>query len=210
MQHNTLVATVPQTLYDMMIVKIHVTVDCISSAHEQLCPPTFVVKMRNSRALEGDGVRFECKVTASPTPQLYWKKDKEMLRIDPMRMRSVSPLWTFILIFCFVSLSSYTVSLRFWICPHLFLHYLHLSFPWSLIYFLNTVIKYCSFWDPFSATTHYCLTQFYTLKLLFWIHFCVFLGQLPKENIHTKNEKDSPSHYTSMTFFHIGNTNAIL
>lgn len=134
MQHNTLVATVPQTLYDTMIVKIHVTVDCISSAHEQLCPPTFVVKMRNSRALEGDGVRFECKVTASPTPQLYWKKDKEMLRIDPMRMRSVSPLWTLILIFCFVFLSFYTVSLpcflRSWICPHLFLwlHYLHLSF----------------------------------------------------------------------------------
>ncbi|KAL0176917.1 hypothetical protein M9458_029247, partial [Cirrhinus mrigala] len=53
---------------------------------EQLCPPTFVVKMRNSRVLEGDGVRLECKVTASPAPQLYWKKDKEMLRIDPMRM----------------------------------------------------------------------------------------------------------------------------
>ncbi|XP_067247136.1 myotilin isoform X1 [Chanodichthys erythropterus] len=55
-------------------------------AQEQLCPPTFVVKMRNSRALEGDSIRLECKVTASPTPQLYWKKDKEMLRIDPMRM----------------------------------------------------------------------------------------------------------------------------
>uniref|UniRef100_A0A673KJG9 Myotilin n=1 Tax=Sinocyclocheilus rhinocerous TaxID=307959 RepID=A0A673KJG9_9TELE len=55
-------------------------------AQEQLCPPTFVVKMRNSRVLEGDAVRLECKVAASPTPQLYWKKDKEMLRIDPMRM----------------------------------------------------------------------------------------------------------------------------
>ncbi|XP_056626125.1 myotilin isoform X2 [Triplophysa dalaica] len=55
-------------------------------AQEQLCPPTFVVKMRNSRALEGDLVRLECKVTASPTPQIYWKKDKEMLRIDPIRM----------------------------------------------------------------------------------------------------------------------------
>uniref|UniRef100_A0A673I533 Myotilin n=1 Tax=Sinocyclocheilus rhinocerous TaxID=307959 RepID=A0A673I533_9TELE len=55
-------------------------------AQEQLCPPSFVVKMRNSRVLEGDGVRLECKVTASPAPQLYWKKDKEMLRVDPMRM----------------------------------------------------------------------------------------------------------------------------
>ncbi|KAK2890612.1 hypothetical protein Q8A67_013255 [Cirrhinus molitorella] len=55
-------------------------------AQEQLCPPTFVVKMKNCRVLEGDGVRLECKVTASPAPQLYWKKDKEMLRINPMRM----------------------------------------------------------------------------------------------------------------------------
>ncbi|XP_077091796.1 palladin [Siphateles boraxobius] len=64
----------------------HFSVHLDVIAHEQLCPPTFVLKMRNSRALEGDGIRFECKVTASPTPQLYWKKDKEMLRIDPMRM----------------------------------------------------------------------------------------------------------------------------
>ncbi len=60
----------------------------VSSAQEQLCPPSFVMKMRNSRVLEGDGVRLECKVTASPAPQIYWKKDKEMLRIDPRRTRS--------------------------------------------------------------------------------------------------------------------------
>lgn len=63
-------------------------------AQEQLCPPSFVVKMRNSRVLEGDGVRLECKVTASPAAQLYWKKDKEMLRIDPRRMRSGLTLWS--------------------------------------------------------------------------------------------------------------------
>lgn len=44
----------------------------------------------NSRALEGDTVRLECKVDASPPPQLFWKKDKDMLRIDPNRMRWVS------------------------------------------------------------------------------------------------------------------------
>ncbi|XP_051514509.1 myotilin-like [Myxocyprinus asiaticus] len=55
-------------------------------AQEQLCPPSFMVKMRNFRALEGDTVKLECKVAASPTPQIYWKKDKEMLCIDPMRM----------------------------------------------------------------------------------------------------------------------------
>lgn len=58
-----------------------------SAAQEALRPPTFVQKMSNSRALEGDTVRLECKVDASPPPQLYWKKDKDMLRIDPDRMR---------------------------------------------------------------------------------------------------------------------------
>ncbi|XP_075999516.1 myotilin [Genypterus blacodes] len=55
-------------------------------AQEVLRPPTFVQKMLNSRALEGDTVRLECKVDASPPPQLFWKKDKDMLRIDPSRM----------------------------------------------------------------------------------------------------------------------------
>ncbi|XP_037635644.1 myotilin isoform X2 [Sebastes umbrosus] len=55
-------------------------------AQEALRPPTFVQKMSNSRALEGDTVRLECKVDASPPPQLHWKKDKDMLRIDPNRM----------------------------------------------------------------------------------------------------------------------------
>ncbi|KAG5851801.1 hypothetical protein ANANG_G00055640 [Anguilla anguilla] len=55
-------------------------------AQEMLRPPTFVQKMQNSRALEGDTVRLECKVVASPPPQLYWKKDKEMFQINPNRM----------------------------------------------------------------------------------------------------------------------------
>uniref|UniRef100_A0A3P8X3U0 Myotilin n=1 Tax=Cynoglossus semilaevis TaxID=244447 RepID=A0A3P8X3U0_CYNSE len=55
-------------------------------AQELLRPPTFVQKMSNSRALEGDTVRLECKVDASPPPQLFWKKDKDMMRLDPTRM----------------------------------------------------------------------------------------------------------------------------
>ncbi|XP_037531331.1 myotilin [Nematolebias whitei] len=55
-------------------------------AQEVLRPPTFIQKMLNTRALEGDTVRLECKVDASPPPQLFWKKDKDMLRIDPNRM----------------------------------------------------------------------------------------------------------------------------
>lgn len=62
----------------------------LSAAQEVLRPPTFVQKMLNSRALEGDTVRLECKVDASPPPQLFWKKDKDMLRIDPHRMRWVN------------------------------------------------------------------------------------------------------------------------
>lgn len=57
------------------------------TAQEVLRPPTFVQKMLNTRALEGDTIRLECKVDASPPPQLFWKKDKDMLRIDPNRMR---------------------------------------------------------------------------------------------------------------------------
>uniref|UniRef100_A0A3B5M8W2 Ig-like domain-containing protein n=1 Tax=Xiphophorus couchianus TaxID=32473 RepID=A0A3B5M8W2_9TELE len=55
-------------------------------AQEALRPPTFIQKMLNTRALEGDTVRLECKVDASPPPQLFWKKDKDMLRVDPNRM----------------------------------------------------------------------------------------------------------------------------
>ncbi|XP_017278644.1 palladin [Kryptolebias marmoratus] len=55
-------------------------------AQEVLRPPSFIQKMLNTRALEGDTVRLECKVDASPPPQLFWKKDKDMLRIDPNRM----------------------------------------------------------------------------------------------------------------------------
>lgn len=60
------------------------------AAQEVLRPPTFIQKMSNTRALEGDTVRLECKVDASPPPQLFWKKDKDMLRIDPNRMRCTS------------------------------------------------------------------------------------------------------------------------
>ncbi|XP_035388008.1 myotilin isoform X1 [Electrophorus electricus] len=55
-------------------------------AQEMQHPPTFVVKMQNLRVLEGESVRLECKVAAAPSPQIYWKKDKEMLRMDPTRM----------------------------------------------------------------------------------------------------------------------------
>lgn len=70
-----------------LYVKLSAT--CSSAAQEVLRPPTFVQKMGNSRVLEGDTVRLECKVDASPPPQLFWKKDKDMLRIDPNRMRWV-------------------------------------------------------------------------------------------------------------------------
>ncbi|KAJ8255165.1 hypothetical protein GJAV_G00201790 [Gymnothorax javanicus] len=55
-------------------------------AQEMLSPPMFIQRLQNLRALEGDTVKLECKVVASPPPQLYWKKDKEMFQIDPNRM----------------------------------------------------------------------------------------------------------------------------
>lgn len=56
-------------------------------AQEAFCPPRFIQKMKNLRVMEGDTVRLECKILASPAPQLYWKKDKEMLSLNPSRMR---------------------------------------------------------------------------------------------------------------------------
>ncbi|MBN3320605.1 PALLD protein, partial [Atractosteus spatula] len=64
----------------------HFTLHLSVIAQELQRPPVFVRRMPNSRALEGDSVRLECQVSASPPPQLYWKKDKEMLRVDPGRM----------------------------------------------------------------------------------------------------------------------------
>ncbi|XP_023650724.1 myotilin isoform X1 [Paramormyrops kingsleyae] len=55
-------------------------------AQEAFCCPRFVQKMKNLRVMEGDTVRLECKILASPAPQLYWKKDKEMLSLNPSRM----------------------------------------------------------------------------------------------------------------------------
>lgn len=47
----------------------------------------FIQKMQNCQAVEGDTVRLECQVSAAPPPELYWKKDNEMLRVDPERIR---------------------------------------------------------------------------------------------------------------------------
>ncbi|KAG2455255.1 myotilin isoform X2 [Polypterus senegalus] len=55
-------------------------------AQEMRCPPMFVKKMQNATVTEGNSVRLECQVSASPPPQIYWKKDKEMLVVDPRRM----------------------------------------------------------------------------------------------------------------------------
>ncbi|XP_041079394.1 myotilin-like [Polyodon spathula] len=55
-------------------------------AQERRQPPVFIHKMQNCQALEGDTVRLECQVSAAPPPQLYWKKDNEMLRVDPQRI----------------------------------------------------------------------------------------------------------------------------
>ncbi|XP_041122858.1 myotilin-like isoform X2 [Polyodon spathula] len=55
-------------------------------AQEMRQPPVFIHKMQNCQAVEGDTVRLECQVSAAPPPQLYWKKDNEMLHVDPQRI----------------------------------------------------------------------------------------------------------------------------
>lgn len=70
-------------------IRVRMSLPSLCAAQEVLQPPTFVQKLLNSRALEGDTMSLECKIDASPTPQVFWKKDKEMLHIDPSRMRLV-------------------------------------------------------------------------------------------------------------------------
>ncbi|MGH0147588.1 UNVERIFIED_CONTAM: hypothetical protein FKN15_010848 [Acipenser sinensis] len=55
-------------------------------AQERRQAPVFIQKMQNCQAVEGDTVRLECQVSAAPPPELYWKKDNEMLRVDPERI----------------------------------------------------------------------------------------------------------------------------
>ncbi|MGH0139880.1 UNVERIFIED_CONTAM: hypothetical protein FKN15_076417 [Acipenser sinensis] len=55
-------------------------------AQERRQAPVFIQKMQNCQAVEGDTVRLECQVSAAPPPELYWKKDNEMLRVDPDRI----------------------------------------------------------------------------------------------------------------------------
>ncbi|KAK1161284.1 myotilin-like isoform X1 [Acipenser oxyrinchus oxyrinchus] len=55
-------------------------------AQERRQAPVFTQKMQNCQAVEGDTVRLECQVSAAPPPELYWKKDNEMLHVDPERI----------------------------------------------------------------------------------------------------------------------------
>lgn len=79
----------PSDMSERVVCSFTTALLVLCAAQEALQPPTFVQKLLNSRALEGDTVSLECKVDASPKPQVFWKKDKEMLRIDPSRMRLV-------------------------------------------------------------------------------------------------------------------------
>ncbi|VDL81541.1 unnamed protein product [Nippostrongylus brasiliensis] len=38
-------------------------------------PPRFTIKLGDARAVEGQPLRFECKVEGSPLPELTWHKD---------------------------------------------------------------------------------------------------------------------------------------
>uniref|UniRef100_H3AYN1 Ig-like domain-containing protein n=1 Tax=Latimeria chalumnae TaxID=7897 RepID=H3AYN1_LATCH len=55
-------------------------------ALERRRPPSFIHKLQNTKAFEGDSVRLECQVSAVPSPQIFWKKNSEMLYCDGDRI----------------------------------------------------------------------------------------------------------------------------
>ena len=49
--------------------------------------PSFVEKLQNTSVAEGYPVRLECRVTAVPFPQIFWKRENESLTHNTERVR---------------------------------------------------------------------------------------------------------------------------
>ncbi|KAM8974179.1 myotilin [Pelodytes ibericus] len=56
-------------------------------AQECKIPPYFIKKPAATRAYEGDNIQMECKICASPQPEILLKKNNEMLQYNTDRIR---------------------------------------------------------------------------------------------------------------------------
>nr|XP_034961412.1 myotilin isoform X3 [Zootoca vivipara] len=61
-----------------------VKLDVIAREHRKA--PTFIFKPQSSRVYEGDSARLECQVSAIPPPQIYWKRNNEMVQFNTDRI----------------------------------------------------------------------------------------------------------------------------
>ncbi|KAJ6667917.1 hypothetical protein lerEdw1_016238 [Lerista edwardsae] len=57
-----------------------------SLAREHRKQPTFIFKPQSTRVYEGDSARLECQVSAIPPPQIYWKRNNEMVQFNTDRI----------------------------------------------------------------------------------------------------------------------------
>ncbi|XP_060621323.2 myotilin isoform X2 [Anolis sagrei] len=61
-----------------------VKLDVIAREHRKA--PSFIFKPQSTRVYEGDSARIECQVSALPPPQIYWKRNNEMVQFNTDRI----------------------------------------------------------------------------------------------------------------------------
>ncbi|XP_063148338.1 myotilin isoform X2 [Candoia aspera] len=61
-----------------------VKLDVIAKEHRKA--PVFISKAHSTKVYEGDSARLECQVSAIPPPQIYWKRNNEMVQFNTDRI----------------------------------------------------------------------------------------------------------------------------
>ncbi|XP_070595303.1 myotilin isoform X1 [Erythrolamprus reginae] len=59
-------------------------IDVIAKEHRRA--PAFLSKAQSTKVYEGDSARIECQVSAIPPPQIYWKRNNEMVQFNTDRI----------------------------------------------------------------------------------------------------------------------------
>ncbi|XP_014430392.2 palladin isoform X3 [Pelodiscus sinensis] len=62
------------------------SLELIVAAKEAHKPPVFIEKLQNTGVADGYPVRLECRVSAVPYPQIFWKKENESLTHNTERV----------------------------------------------------------------------------------------------------------------------------
>lgn len=62
------------------------SLELIVAARDAHKPPVFLEKLQNTGVAEGYPVRLECRVSGSPPPQIFWKKENESLTYNTDRV----------------------------------------------------------------------------------------------------------------------------